>query len=197
MPESNPVVPQLIARQCIPLDVEHYVVNYPIVPLATTSDAPTTTTTATTTTGDVSDVDHEAVIATGVVPPHLKLFYMPKVIREGSTCRIVQFRFLKSKNRFVWMSFAQPLLHPDPNQVKPRLRIPAPNLVAKFEVEDMMNFLRFYNIESDGSYYKAAIGDPLDARGYGEFIEGHWKNGKWVEDHWKTGKSVPPSSSKF
>ena len=137
------------------------------------------------------------MLASGNVPPHLKLFYMPKVIREGSTTRIVQFRYCKPKGKFVWMSFAQPVLDSSTPNAKPRLRIPAPNLVIKFEYEDMMNFLRFFNTESDGSYYRAAIGDPLDARGYGEYVEGKWKDGKWIDEHWKNCKSVPPSSSKF
>ena len=206
MPESDPQVPHLYARNCIPVDVEHFVVNYPIIPLSTT---PTTTST-TTTSFDIDDIDAQAVLASNVSPPpHLKLLFMPKVVRDGSTCRIIQLRFLKSKNKFVWMSFGQPLLYPDPSRDKPRLRLPAPSLDVKFDYEDMMNFTRFNNIESDGSYYRAAVGDPLDARGYGEFIDGRWKTDKsgkrvlgkdgkpiWLDARWKDGKFTPPTSSK-
>ena len=186
-------------------------VNYPIIPLSTSTATTSTTTTTTTPPIDVNTIDHQAILASGVdVPPHLKLLYMPKVVRDGSTCRIIQLRYLKPKKKFVWMSFAQPILYPDPSREKPRLRIPAPNLTVKFDYEDMMNFTRFYNIESDGSYYRAAMGDPADARGYGEFVDGKWKTDKkgkkvldktgkpiWLDARWKDGKSVPPTSSKF
>ena len=183
-------------------------VNYPILPPTTTTT--TTSTTTTTPPTSVDDIDHQAILASGVVPPHLKLLYMPKVVRDGSTSRIIQLRYSKPKNKFVWMSFGQPLLYPDPSRVKPRLRLPAPSLDVKFDYEDMMNFTRFHNIESDGSYYRAGVGDPLDARGYGEYIDGKWKTDKkgnrvlgkdgkpiWIDARWTVPKSVPPTASKL
>lgn len=163
MPESSPPIPQLYARYCIPLTVDRYELRQPVIPLPSTALA--TTTPATTL--DVTNTDHDQILTSGVVPPHLKLFYMPKIVKNGTSYRICQFRYCEEKSEWVWMSLAQPLSYPDLTRVRPRLRIPCPSLEQKFDLEEVLDFLRTYNIRENGSYYKAAVGDDSTARGYG------------------------------
>ena len=92
---------------------------------------------------------------------------MPKIVKSGATYRICQFRYCEEKSDWIWMSLAQPLSYPDLTKVRPRLRIPCPTLEQKFDLEEVLDFLRTHNIRENGSYYKAGVGDDSTGRGYG------------------------------
>ena len=102
------------------------------------------------------------------IPAHLEPQFVPKIIREGSTIRLCQYRFDEQQKEFTWQTLAQPLRDPTPSHLV-RLRISSPNLDKKWAMEEILDFLRFFNTRPDGSYYKATPEKIHDGRGYGEF----------------------------
>ena len=102
------------------------------------------------------------------IPPHLEPQFIPKIHRDGNSVRLCQYRYDDQQKRFVHQTLAQPLRDPTPGQINPQLRISCPTLDKKFVMEEVLDFLRFYNIRSDGSYYKATPERIHDGRGYGE-----------------------------
>ena len=150
------------------------------------SSPSTTTTTATTTPVSrpltLTDAEHSAHFKSGSIPPHLTLYYAPKVVKVGSTLRVCQYRYNRTTNSTEWMCLAHALAPNTPaDSFKPKLRVKCTSLEKKFTYEDFMKFLRFYNIESDGTFYAASADSSNDAAGYTRVVVG--KDGK---DHFVT-----------
>ena len=169
----------LYSRYCIPVDTSAYEVGFACVPLSMTTETPSTTTTATTaaTTPSaplvLSDDQHSEHFKTGSVPPHLALYYAPKVVKVGTTLRICQLRFNRATNTVEWMCLAHAVAPTTSvDAIKPKLRVKCSSLEKKFTHEDMLKFLRHYNIESDGSFYAASADSSNDAAGYTRVVTG-------------------------
>ena len=150
------------------MTIDRYELRQPIIPLPTTALATTTTSTTSTTSFDANAIDHTAIMNSGDVPSHLKLFYMPKIVKDGNSYRICQFRYSEDKGSWTWMCLGQPLSYPDTTKVRPRLRIACPSVEQKFDFEEVLDFLCIYNTRENGTFYRAAIGDGSTGRGYGE-----------------------------
>ena len=67
----------------------------------------------------------------------------------------------------MWMHLVHPITPPTSTRDL-TFRNPSTNLEEKLEFEEIIHFLRFYNTNSDGSFYLAGVGDRSSARGYGE-----------------------------
>ena len=159
--------PQLYARFCIPLNLGVYEVNFGVLPL----DTPTTVAgVASESSLPSTTEEHAALLASTTLPPHIQPFFIPKLLREeGKTVRLYQMRFDEQQKRFRYHVLAQPLREPTAKTVKPQLRISCPSIDKKFDVENVLNFLRYYNTRSDGSYYVATPEVIPDGSGYGPY----------------------------
>ena len=158
------------SRYCIPMDTDAYEIGFACVPLSMTTGTTTTTTPTTTSTSTplpLTADQHSEHFKAGSVPPHLALYYAPKVVKVGTTLRICQLRYNRTTNNIEWMCLAHAL---SPNtsvdSFKPKLRVKCPSLEKKFTCEDILNFLRYYNVESDGTFYAASIDTSNDAAGF-------------------------------
>ena len=148
--------------------VERYEIGYGVLPLpAATTSVPTGTTTP------FTSAEQQTLLscAPDEIPPHLAPYFIPKLIRTGSTVRLGQVRYDETTKRYCWQVFAQPMRAPTATTVKPQLRVSCPNLDKKFTMEDIIHFTRHYNLRPDGTYYKATPERVCDGKGYGEFGE--------------------------
>lgn len=147
--------------------VERYEIGYGVLPLPTTSTTSTTTGSAV----PFSPAEQEMLLhcSSGEIPPHLAPYFIPKLVRDGSTVRLGQVRFDETTKKFCWQVFAQPLRAPTATTIRPQLRISCPNMDKKFTMEDIIHFTRHYNIRSDGSFYKATPEKLGVSNGYGEY----------------------------
>lgn len=164
------------SRYCIPLDTDAYEVGFACVPLCMSATSTSTTTTTTTPAPGplpLTDEQHSAHFKSGSIPPHLALYYAPKVVKVGTTMRVCQFRYNRLTNKPEWMCLAHALA-PDTaaTTMKPKLRVKCATLDKKFTFEDLMKFLRYYNIESDGSFYAASADTRHDAAGFTRVVTG-------------------------
>ena len=169
----------LYSRYCIPLDTDAYEVGFACVPLSMSDGTSTTTTSATTTATTPSKPlaltaeQHSEHFQSGTVPPHLALYYAPKVVKVGTTLRVCQLRYNRSTNAVEWMCLAHALAPTtSADAFKPKLRIKCASLEKKFTYEDILKFLRHYNIESDGTFYAASADTSNDAAGYTRVVTG-------------------------
>ena len=158
--------PDLYPRFIIPCAVEKYEISFKVLP-------PSSTTTTTSTTTPVAlpqtPSEHLSLLHCDPedIPAHIAPQMIPKIIRDGNTVRLCQYRFDEQQKAFVFHTLAQPLRDPTPGS-NPQLRISCPNLDKKFEFEEILDFLRFYNLRPDGTYYRATPERIHDARGYGD-----------------------------
>ena len=159
-------LPALYPRYIVPVAVERYEINYDVIPLPSTT--PTTSTTTpiafpTTTEEHVAllNCDPESI------PTHLAPQFAVKLLRNGNTVRLYQWRFDDQQKRFCWHTFAQPIRPPTTTTINPQLRISCPGLDKKFSMEEIIDFGRYFNIRSDGSFYRATPVRIYDGRGYG------------------------------
>ena len=159
-------LPDLYPRYMLPLAVEKYEIKFGVLPLSSVTS--TTSTPMVVSTPNTPD-EHLALLhcAPDNIPPHLAPQFIPKVIREGTTVRLCQYRYDEQRKEFTHQTLAQPLRDPTPGQIRPHLRISCPSLDKKFCMEEVLDFLRFYNIRSDGSFYRATPERIHDGRGYG------------------------------
>ena len=181
-PSGNPTVyvpyevhsptkkPQLFARFCIPVNQDVYEFNSTVVPLSTTTSTTTTSTSASTQSVSLpsTSAEHLELLHCEEIPAHIAPYFIPKVIREGTVVKLVQYRYDAQRKAFCWHVLAQPLREPKPGQTKPQLRLTCPNLDKKFTIEEVLDFLRYFNINSDGSYYKATPEVFHPGRGFGK-----------------------------
>lgn len=148
--------------------MDTYEVNFGVLPLDTpVTDAGVASESMLPSTPD----EHSALLASAEIPPHVQPFFIPKLLREGKTVRLYQMRFDEQQKKFCYHVLAQPLREPTPTTVKPQLRLSCPNIDKKFETEDVLNFLRYNNIRSDGTYYAATPEAIPTGRGYGRHGE--------------------------
>ena len=149
------------------MPVERYEVKFTVIPSST---ATTTTSVPPTTSLPSTPEAHLALLhcAPEDIPPHLAPQFIPKVIRDGNTVRLCQYRFDEQRKEFTHQTLAQPLRDPTPTQVHQQLRISCPTLDKKLNVEELLDFLRFHNIRPDGTYYRCTPERIHDGRGYGE-----------------------------
>ena len=153
-------------RHIVPVAVERYEIGFGVLPLP---PATTTTSTTTPTTLPTTPDEHSALLNSDYddIPPHVALQFVPKLLRDGSTVRMYQWRYDEQQRKFCWQTFAQPIRPPTTTQVHPQLRISCPGLDKKYSVEDTIQFCRHYNIRQDGTFYRATPEKIHDGRGYG------------------------------
>ena len=157
--------PQLYARHCIPLNTGVYEVLWGVLPLP---DAPSTSTAlASESSLPSTPSEHAALLSSTEIPAHIQPFFVPKLLREGNTVKLYQLRFDERQNKFCYHVLAQPLRQPTATTINPQLRLSCPSVERKFDVEDILNFLRYRNIRPDGTYYAATPETIPDGRGYG------------------------------
>lgn len=143
-----------------------YEVNFGVLPLNTpTTDAGVASESSLPTTAEGT----AALMTSAEIPVHIQPFFVPKLLREGGTVRLYQMRYDEQQKRFRYHMLAQPLREPTAKTVKPQLRISCPNIDKKFNMEDIINFLRYYNTRSDGSYYPGTPEIVPPDHGYGEY----------------------------
>ena len=159
-------LPDQYPRYIVPVAVERYELKYDVLPLPTTSTATSTTTL---TDAPTTPEEHVALLNSDPesIPPHLALQFTPKLLRDGSTVKLYQWRFDDQQGKFCWQAFAQPIRPPTTTQVNPQLRISCPGLDKKFCFEALLDFTRYHNIRSDGTFYRATPERIYDGRGYG------------------------------
>ena len=115
---------------------------------------------------------HKELLASETVPEHIKPFLIPKLVREGSTVRLVQYRFDERQQRFCWQSLAQPVNPSSTSSIRPYLRLPCPSIESKHDFEEILWFLLHHNTRPDGTYYIAVpAGTVPPSRGYGSRSE--------------------------
>ena len=156
----------LYPRYMVPVPVDRYEIKFDVIPIPTTS---TTTSTTTPIAFPTTPEEHAALLncAPEDIPAHLKPQFAPKLLREGSTVRLYQWRYDEQRKAFCWQSYAQPIRPPTTTQVNPQLRITCPGLDKKFMTEEIIDFTRHYNLRPDGTYYRATPERIYDGRGYG------------------------------
>ena len=159
-------LPDLYPRYMVPVAVERYEIGYGVLPLPSTT---TTTTTSTPLVAPTTVDEHLALLNSDpdTIPPHLALQFQPKLLRDGQTVKLFQWRFDEQQKKFCWQVFAQPIRPPTTTQVHPQLRISCPNLDKKYTFEDVIHFTQVYNLRPDGTYYRATPCRVADGRGYG------------------------------
>ena len=166
---SPPGKPQLYAKYLIPR-ADEYVLDFGVLPLPTTvaSTTSSTTTVSTSTTDAPAPPSNVAILLSEApIPSHQTHFFVPKLIRDRGTVRLVHYRYDEQRKCFCWQVMAQPLR--EPTSKKPSFRISCPNLDRKFDFESVFWFIRDYNIRADGTYYKACAGPvKTNCRGYGK-----------------------------
>ena len=147
--------------------VEKYEIGFTVLPSTTAS---TTTSTTPPLAMPTTPEEHLALLHCDPndIPPHIAPQFIPKIIRDGNTVRLCQYRFDDQRKQFVHQTLAQPIQEPSPGQRFLHTRISCPSLDKKEDVEEVLDFLRFHNIRSDGTYYRATPERIHDGRGYGE-----------------------------
>lgn len=150
----------------VPVAVERYEINYGVLPLPSTT---TTTSTTTPLAAPTTPEEHLALLNCDpeAIPPHLALQFTPKLLRDGTTIKLYQWRFDEQQKKFCWQAFAQPIRPPSTTQINPQLRISCPGLDKKFSLEEIIDFTRHYNLRADGTFYRATPERIYDGRGYG------------------------------
>ena len=178
--------PSLVARHAIPLNMDRYEIGFGVYDpstAATTSTTPPTMSTSSTLPATTSS--HKEILDSGEIPDVLAPYFIPRIVRDGTTVRLIQLRFDEQQGRFCWQSLAQPLKSTTTAPVRPYLRLSCPDLISKFDYEAMLHFLRYHNTRPDGTYYVATPERLPVNTGYG------------YHDSYKTSDYAPPQERKL
>ena len=122
------------------------------------------------------EVDHLEHFRSGKVPRHLTILYEPKTIKVGNKRHMVQFRYCPTKKKFCWKIFNRPLIrnaarteHPIVDLSRTGLDLDEVVILGREDgeivwttklcvMEDVMNFLKYYDVDSNGKIYVAVPG---------------------------------------
>ena len=120
------------------------------------------------------DISHMDYYWTGTVPAHHKIYYEPKVIKVRNTNHMVMYRYDADSGRMRWKILRRPLIRNrtdhhtvDLSRVNLDLDKPVPWGFENGEkvwtnqhcrMEDVLSWLRYYDITRDGKLYAAVPG---------------------------------------
>ena len=120
------------------------------------------------------DVDHLEHYRAGKVPVHLTILYEPKIIKVGSKRHMVQFRYCPDSKKFRWKMFNRPIIRNRSTRhtvdmVDSDIDLSKPVVFGRengdviwtttlCNMEDVISFLKYYDITSDGFIYAAVPG---------------------------------------
>ena len=112
----------------------------------------------------------------GKVPAHERIYYEPKVIRVRDKLYLAQFRYCPDSNTFRWHTFGHPVTKPR-NPISNRHFLSLPTSVAHLDdyhddgteegttrrcsFEDVLSFLRFYDVTKSGKIFVALPECPI------------------------------------
>ena len=122
------------------------------------------------------DLDSLEYYEAGKVPAHHRIYYEPKVIRVRNKLYLAQFRYNPESNTFRWHTFGHPVVKPR-NPISNRHFLELPTSIARLDsyhddgtkdgttrrtpFEDVMSFLRFYDVTKNGKIYAALPECPI------------------------------------